>query len=179
VWVGSNPATFVNIASMAPGRRRPRLHRRPESAQEQDGRRLAGLVGGFPVPGAGGVGSAEGRFHRRAENAGIDALPAFEMGKKPPGRANDGGSRIGNDGKRKGRDRRSGTATEEAVMMGPQGERGMGMNHRKRSLSPCRFKPFPDPLSLSGGPSARTGRPSPVNVYSLRGSLRPSLRRKS
>ena len=87
------------------GRSRPRLHRRPEFAQEQDGGRLAGLVGGFPVPGAGGIGSAEGRFHRRAEHAGVDALPALEMGKKPPGSAGDGGSRIGNGGKRKGRGR--------------------------------------------------------------------------
>ena len=63
---------------------------RAELAQEQDGRRLAGLVGGFPVPGASGIGSAEGRFHRRAEHAGIDALSAFEMGKKPRSRAGDG-----------------------------------------------------------------------------------------
>ena len=90
------------------GRSRPRLHRRPELAQEQDGRRLAGLVGGFPVPGAGGIGSAEGRFHRRAEHAGIDALPALEMGKKPPGRAGDGGGGIRNGGERKGRGRWSG-----------------------------------------------------------------------
>ena len=90
------------------GRRRPRLHGWPELAQEEDGRRLAGLVGGFPVPGTVGIGSAEGRFHRRAENAGVDALPAFEMGKKPPGRASDGGSRIGNGGERQGRGRWSG-----------------------------------------------------------------------
>ena len=108
------------------GRSRPRLHRRPEFAQEQDGRRLAGLVGGFPVPGAGGIGSAEGRFHRRAEHAGIDALPALEMGKKPPGSAGDGGGRIGNGGERKGRGRWSGHGQEEDVMMGPRGERGWG-----------------------------------------------------
>ena len=35
-----------------------------ELAQEQDGRRLAGIVGGLPVPGAIGVGSAEGGDHR-------------------------------------------------------------------------------------------------------------------
>ncbi len=148
------------------GRSRPRLHRRPEFAQEQDGRRLAGLVGGFPVPGAGGIGSAEGRFHRRAENAGIDALPALEMGKKPPGRAGDGGGRIGNGGKRKGRGRWSGHGKVRRCHDGTSRRAGMGMNRQKRSLSPCQFKPLPIPSPSRAAPQPNR-RPSPVKVYSL------------
>ncbi len=63
------------------GRRGPRAHGRAEFAQEQHRRRLAGVVGGLPVPGALGVGTAEGGVHRGAERRRIDALAAFEMGK--------------------------------------------------------------------------------------------------
>ena len=45
------------------GRSYPREHGGAELAQEQDGRRLASIVGGLPVPGAIGVGTAEGGDH--------------------------------------------------------------------------------------------------------------------
>jgi hypothetical protein len=48
-------------------------------AQEEDCRYLAGLIGCLPVPGAAGVGCAEGCFHRCAKDRGIDPLAAFEM----------------------------------------------------------------------------------------------------
>ncbi len=48
-------------------------------AQEEDCRDLACLIGRFPVPGAAGVGCAEGCFHGCTEDRGVDALTAFEM----------------------------------------------------------------------------------------------------
>src|SRR3546814_20437530 len=41
---------------------------RAELAQEQDRRRLAGAVGGLPVPGTGGVGGAEDGLHRGTQD---------------------------------------------------------------------------------------------------------------
>src|SRR3546814_10626729 len=41
---------------------------RAELAQEQDRRRLAGVVGGLPVPGTGGVGGAEDGLHRGTQH---------------------------------------------------------------------------------------------------------------
>ena len=152
------------------GRRCPRLHGWPEFAQEQHGRRLAGLVGCFPVPGARGIGSAEGRFHRRAENAGIDALPALEMGKKPRGRAGDGGGRIGKDGERKGRGRWSGHGQVRSCHGENLDESGNGDESAKRSLWPRRFKPLRLLSSSRSVPRASpqpNRRPSPVIVYSL------------
>ncbi|WP_255607776.1 hypothetical protein [Methylosinus sp. Sm6] len=73
-------------------------------AEEQDGRDLAGVVGRFPVPGAGGVGCAERRFHRGAQDRGVDALAAFEMTEKVMGGRNDSG-RMGNGHDRSGRGR--------------------------------------------------------------------------
>ncbi|CEG06714.1 hypothetical protein BN961_00084 [Afipia felis] len=51
-------------------------------AQKEDGRGFAGVIGRLPVPCAGGVGSAEGSFHRAAQRGGVDALTAFEMWKE-------------------------------------------------------------------------------------------------
>ena len=48
-------------------------------AQEQDGRRLAGVICRLPVPGAACVGRAECVFHRRAQGRGVNTLAAFEM----------------------------------------------------------------------------------------------------
>ena len=55
-------------------------HGRPKFAQEQHLRRLAGLVGGFPIPGALGVRSAERRDHRDAKCFCIDGAAAFKIG---------------------------------------------------------------------------------------------------
>ena len=83
-----------------------RAHGRPELAKEQDGRRLAGVVGRLPVPSAIGIGGAKGVFHRRAQDRRIDALTALEMQKKmlrgPGDRAGLVG-RTGRNGKRRGR----------------------------------------------------------------------------
>ena len=89
-----------------------RPQRRAELAQEQDRRRLAGVVSRLPGPGAVGVGCAEGGFHRGAQHRRVDALAAFEMGKEKPRGRGDGGSRIGsNDGaaRRRPRTSRDGT----------------------------------------------------------------------
>ena len=67
VWVGRRPAILASIGSMRGRRRGARAHGRAELAQEQDGRRLAGVVGRLPVPGAGGVGGAEGVLHGGAQ----------------------------------------------------------------------------------------------------------------
>jgi hypothetical protein len=64
------------------GRCGARGHRGTEPAQEQDGRRLTGVVGALPVPGALRVAAAEGLLHRSPEPGGIDAMAAFEIGKQ-------------------------------------------------------------------------------------------------
>ena len=81
---------------------------RAEFAQEEHRRRLAGVIGGLPVPDAGGVGRSKSRLHRSAENGRVHTQAAFEMGKEKPGGLGDGGGRIGNGGEREGRRRRSG-----------------------------------------------------------------------
>src|SRR5690606_30830664 len=53
--------------------------------QEEDGRDLASLISRLPVPGAGGVGSAEGSFHGSAEGDRIDSSSLFEMRKQEIG----------------------------------------------------------------------------------------------
>ena len=63
-------------------------------AQEQHGRRLAGVIGGLPVPGAGRIGGAEGGLHGGAQDDGVDALAAFEMREKMQGGRGDGGGGI-------------------------------------------------------------------------------------
>ncbi len=64
---------------------------RAEFAKEQDGRHLAGVVGDFPVPGAGRIRGAEGSLHRAAQDSGIDATAAFEIGQKLSRGPDDGG----------------------------------------------------------------------------------------
>ena len=61
------------------GRRGSRAQRRRVSAQEQDGRGLASVVSRLPIPGALGVGAAEGVLHCDAQQDGVDALAALEM----------------------------------------------------------------------------------------------------
>ena len=73
---------LASIGSMAAGDAALRTHGRTELAQEQDRRRLAGVVGRLPVPGAVGVGGAEGAFHRGAQHRRVDAPAPFEIRKK-------------------------------------------------------------------------------------------------
>ena len=83
-----------------------RAHGRTELAKEQDGRRLAGVVGRLPVPSAVGIGGAKGVLHRRAQYRRIDALTALEMKKKilrGPGDRAGLRLRTGRNGKRRGR----------------------------------------------------------------------------
>jgi hypothetical protein len=81
--------------------------------------RLAGVIGRLPVPGAGGVGCAEGGLHRHTQGSGVDALAAFEMGQQQTGGREDGagGFGIGAERKRRGGGRRRGC--EIRVMMEP------------------------------------------------------------
>ena len=60
-------------------------------AQEQHRGDLAGFIGQFPVPSAGRIGCAEGRFHRRAQRCSIDTLAALKMGKQKIGGSQDRG----------------------------------------------------------------------------------------
>ncbi len=88
------------------GRGCPCKHGGAELAQEQDRRRLAGVVGGLPVPGAIGVGTAEGGDHGCPKRRCIDTLAAFEMGKDDPRGMSQrvGGRRSGRrDRERRGR----------------------------------------------------------------------------
>ncbi|MBB4020094.1 hypothetical protein GGR16_005158 [Chelatococcus caeni] len=81
--------------------------RRSVLAQEEDGCGLAGLVCRFPVPSAGGVGCAEGAFHRGAQRGGVDALAAFKMGEQQARRREDGSGCVSVGGERKQRGGRS------------------------------------------------------------------------
>jgi hypothetical protein len=73
-------------------------HGTRELAQEQDGRRLAGVVGALPGPGALRVAAATGPLHRGAEHRGIDALPAFDIGKEQLRDVEQDGGTIGSFG---------------------------------------------------------------------------------
>ena len=98
------------------GRGCPREHGGAELAQEQDGRRLASIVGGLPVPGAIGVGTAEGGDHGCAEHRCVDTLAAFEMGQDHPCGMN---QRVG----------RNRNERRDRARYGREGGRGSG-NHR-------------------------------------------------
>ena len=90
--VGGEKARDLRQHRQHGGRRSgARAHGGTELAQEQDGRRLAGVVGGLPVPGAVGIGAAEGGLHGGAQDRRVDALAAFEMGKNEPRGLSDGG----------------------------------------------------------------------------------------
>ena len=61
-------------------RSRAGAHGGAELAQEQDLRRLAGIVGKLPIPGAFRVGTAERGLHRRAQRMGVErAAPAKRL----------------------------------------------------------------------------------------------------
>src|SRR3546814_15767584 len=55
------------------------LYRSAELAQEQDRRRVASVIGSFPIPGAGCIGGAEGGVHGAAQRGGVDPRATCEM----------------------------------------------------------------------------------------------------
>ena len=75
---------------------------RAEFAQEQDRRRFARVISGFPVPGAGCVGGAEGGLHRAAQCGGVDPRAASEMRQKEMRRLGDTRRWVGGGDERKG-----------------------------------------------------------------------------
>ena len=128
-------------------------------AQEQDGRGLAGVIGRLPVPGAGGVGGAEGGFHRRSQGGGVNALAAFEMRQELAGGREDGGGGfgIGAERKRRGGDRRRGCGHQGH---GETSRRaGVGKPARRSLSRPHRLEPVPAALSLSRRPHEKSARP--------------------
>ena len=113
-------------------------------AQEEDLRGLAGLVGGLPVPGTVGVGSAEGSFHGGAQVARLDALAALDeredAGRRRDDRGSDGRAGGGNEGARG----RAGAGEHGAWPF------GSGVNERARLHSETRRSPSRvSPLTLS------------------------------
>ena len=95
-------------------------------SQEQDGRRLAGVIGGLPVPGAGRIGGAKRRLHGAAQNSGVDAPTPFEIGQKLSRSPNDrGGNNCGGTH----RERRGAGAADERFGHGRDfSESGNGPN---------------------------------------------------
>ncbi|MGY4408465.1 hypothetical protein ACVWW4_000201 [Bradyrhizobium sp. LB7.1] len=79
-------------------------------AKEQNSCRLADIIGGFPVPDASGVGSAEGSFHGATQDSGIDATAALEINHELS-RGPDGGGGETCSGAH--RERRGGSAAGE------------------------------------------------------------------
>lgn len=95
--------------------------RLPVFAEHEHGGGLAGLVSRLPVPGAAGIGGAEGGFHGLAQYGGINALAFFEKGKEQPGDGEDGTDRV--------------DVASERKRCGGGGHRGCGNHvHRGRSL---------------------------------------------
>ena len=84
-------------------------HGRAELAEEEDGRRFAGVISRLPVPGARGVGAIEGGGHGGAKGLCVDAPAMFEIGEEQAGRRDQCGAGVGsgNDG-RDGRRSRDG-----------------------------------------------------------------------
>ena len=146
VWEGSSAAT--SPASRAARREiRAPAHAAPEFAQEQNRRRLAGVVGRLPVPGAFGVGAAEGGGHRRAQRRGVDRLAAREWIEERMRRSHERCGNIGRIRRRSGHGRAGGR--RQNISMGEtSGERER--ENRLGALSgPDRLKPVPAVLYLS------------------------------
>ena len=179
--VGGKKARDLGQHRQHGGRRScPRAHGGAELAQEQDGRRLAGVVGGLPVPGAIGVGTAEGGDHGCAERRCVDTLAAFEMGKDDPRGMSQrvGGRRSGRrDRERRGREggRGSGIRRHE----GNLGRAGTG-RAEGRSLSTPTAQTRPgNPLPLGTPKKKRVRRwaPDPLMSRGRRRLLTPGDRR--
>ena len=110
------------------GGRRYRLgtHGGAIPSEKENSRRLAGVIGGLPVPGAGRIGGAEGGLHRAAQDGGIDAPAAFDIGQKLPRSPYDtGGGKCGGTH----RERRGAGAADERFSHGRMSrESGKGSN---------------------------------------------------
>lgn len=129
-------------------------------AQKQDGRRFAGVVGRFPVPGAAGVGGAEGLFHGGAQNRGIDHAALFEMRKEIACGGEDCGGRrrVGRERKRR---RRSGSGDGSVKHGGyleraEDGRAGPTLSLDRTGSNPSR------PTSHSGAVGTRPNAPAPL-----------------
>ena len=59
----------------------------------QDRGRLAGVISGLPIPGPSRIGRAEGGLRSRAQDGGVDAASAFEIGEEKPRGLGDRGER--------------------------------------------------------------------------------------
>ena len=137
-----------------PRRRARAAHGGPEFAQEQDLRRLAGVVGGLPVPGAFGVGTAEGCFIAARSAWASMARPAFEIGQQQAGGGEQREPESGGEGVGAAREAAANAAAERGMkFMREIQESGNGANRRVLSLDPGRLKPVPAALSLSLGKS--------------------------
>ena len=146
------------------GRRRSRPHGGAKFAQKQDRRRLAGIVGGLPVPGAIGVGTAESGFHGCPERRCIDALAALEMGKNDPRGMNQRvGCRRSGRRDRERRGRKGGRVSGSVRHEGNLGRAGTGRTEgRSLSIPPAQTRPGrPLPLITSKKKRVRRGAPDP------------------
>ena len=120
-------------------------------AEEQHRRRLAGVVGGFPIPGAGRIGGAEGRLHRGAQDAGVDAATTFEIGKEKPRGLGDGGGCS----RKRWRSRTGGRGAGRIRHEGDLGRAGTGRAAgRSLSTRPAQTRPG-QPLALVTPPPRR------------------------
>ena len=121
-------------------------------AEEEDGRRLAGVIGRLPIPGTGGVGGAERGFHGGAQDRSVDALAALEMWEEMLGGGDDRAGGVGTVARRQlrglvGRDRR------KVVHEGKPRESGNGRAGRRSLSDRTGSNPFRQP-----SPSQRCGR---------------------
>ena len=171
MWVGSRRRDLGQHRQHGGGRRGPRAHGRAELAQEQDRRRLAGVVGGLPVPGALGVGAAEGGLHRvRAASAhrcagrardgeGGSARPERARRPSPERAARRSGQRRGREGGRGSGSRSSWREPRESrERVEPTG--------RSLSTPPAQTRPG-HPLPLTTSPKKRSARRRPADRHSM------------
>ena len=144
-------------------------------AEEQHRRRLAGVVGGFPIPGAGRIGGAEGRLHRGAQDTGVDAATTFEIGKEKPRGLGDGGGCS----RKRWRSRTGGRGAGRIRHEGDLGRAGTGraagrsLSTRSAQTRPGRPLALVTPLSGALGPG-RTRRDQCLEI--VRPDDRPVVR---
>jgi hypothetical protein len=150
------------------GRRRgPGADGRAKLSQKQDRGRLAGVIGGLPIPGAGRIGGAAGGLHRAAQDAGVDAPSAFEIGKKEPGGLGDGGGcRRCRCGRKQWRSRTGGRGVGSVCHERYLGRAGTG-RAAGRSLDPTGSNPS-RPISRSLHAAAFTVRHQVVRALKIR-----------
>ena len=110
IGLGSLPSDASATEAMPPPSRACRAARRrggagahaaPEFPEEEDRRRLAGVVGGLPIPRAFGVRTTERRGHRLPQHGGVNAAAASQILEQG----------LGGDAGRKGNSGRMGADT--------------------------------------------------------------------